>query len=77
MNAQAAPEGFTPQICIRCDGTKKEESGNTCKGCKGKGFVQVRKPVAECTYCFGTGNSADKSPCIVCGGSGWANTWRG
>jgi DnaJ-class molecular chaperone len=77
MSTQRAPEGFTPEVCNRCDGSKKERTGEICKGCQGKGFVNVRKPVTECAYCHGTSNAADGSPCTICGGSGWANTWRG
>jgi DnaJ-class molecular chaperone len=76
MSARVAPEGFTPELCGRCNGSKKEKGGGSCKGCAGKGFVNVRQPVAECDYCHGTSNAADSSPCTICGGSGWANTWR-
>ena len=77
MSTQRVPDGFTPELCSRCEGSREEMKGKKCRGCNGKGFVDVRKPAARCAYCAGTGNNPDMSPCAICGGSGWANTWRG
>jgi len=41
-----------------------------CPVCGGKAFVLVLQPARACTYCAGTGKSAQYR-CFYCRGAGW------
>jgi DnaJ-class molecular chaperone len=65
-----------PEDCAWCNAIGSVDGG-PCRSCNGKGYVVTLQPGSHCPACHGSGNRREplnealRSPCDLCGGSGW------